>query len=142
AGYLDGDAHPFDDRGFFCTGDVFEWADDALQRLHHVDRAKDIVIRGGMNISAAEVEGLLAAHPKIAEVAVVGVADDVLGERVCAVVVPREGEDVPLDDVVSFMREQMVASYKLPERVEVVETLPHNAVGKVLKRELRDRLAA
>src|SRR5207248_2721422 len=72
AGYLDGTQDPFDDTGFFCTGDVFEWADEGLQRLHHVDRAKDIVIRGGMNISAAEVEGLLAGHPKIAEVAVVG----------------------------------------------------------------------
>ena len=93
-----------------------------------------------MNISAAEVEGLLTAHPKVAEVAVVGVADDVLGERVCAVVVPREGEEVSLEDVVAFMREQKVASYKLPERIEVVDALPRNAVGKVLKRELRDRL--
>jgi len=140
AGYVDGDTDPFDDDGFFCTGDVFEWTDDGLQRLHHVDRAKDIVIRGGMNISAAEVEGLLTAHPKVAEVAVVGVADDVLGERVCACVVPRPNENVSLEDVVAFMREQKVASYKLPERLQVVEALPRNAVGKVLKRDLRARL--
>src|SRR5207247_513898 len=80
----------------------------------------DLVIRGGMNIAPAEVEGLLSAHPKIAESAVVGQPDEVLGERVCVFVVPRPGQTVTLDEVVAFLRDQRIASYKLPERLEAV----------------------
>ncbi|WP_279581479.1 AMP-binding enzyme [Fodinicola feengrottensis] len=93
------------------------------------------MIRGGMNISPAEVEGLIAAHPAVTEVAVVGVPDPVLGERVCAVVVL--SAELSLASLTNFLREQRVASYKLPERLEIVDALPRNPVGKVLKRELR-----
>ncbi len=138
------DAHPFDEQGYFCTGDVFELvADDAgeLRFLSYVDRAKDMIIRGGMNISPAEVEGLLADHQAVAEVAVVGVPDDVLGERACAFVVPREGASVTLSQLVEHLRAKRVASYKLPERVVVVDALPRNPLGKVLKRVLREGAA-
>ncbi|MER7498776.1 class I adenylate-forming enzyme family protein [Nonomuraea pusilla] len=137
AGYLPGTAavEPFDEEGYLRTGDLFEIAGDRGQYLRYVDRAKDIVIRGGMNIAPAELEALLAGHPSIAEVAVAGYPDDVLGEKVCAVVVPK-GE-ISLESVVAFLRDQGIASYKLPERLEIVDALPRNPVGKVLKRELK-----
>ena len=143
AGYLRGTGavDPFDSDGYLHTGDLFELAGDRLEHLRYVDRLKDLVIRGGMNIAPAEIEALLAAHPKIADVAVVGYPDEVLGERVCAVVVPRPGEAVTLEDVTSFLRDRRIASFKLPERVEIVDALPRNPVGKVIKRDLRDRIA-
>jgi acyl-CoA synthetase (AMP-forming)/AMP-acid ligase II len=143
AGYLGGaGADAFDEDGFFRAGDVFEIAGegDDLRYYRYVDRAKDLVIRGGMNISPAEIEGLLAGHPQIAESAVVGYADPVLGERACVVVVPKAGETPTLEEVVAFLRDKQIASYKLPERLEIVDALPRNAVGKVLKRDLRARL--
>jgi non-ribosomal peptide synthetase component E (peptide arylation enzyme) len=92
-----------------------------------------------MNISPAEVEGLLAGHPDVADVGVVGVPDDVLGERVCAVVVP--GARKPsLEDLVAYLRERQVAAFKLPERLEYADALPRNPVGKILKRQLRESL--
>lgn len=141
AGYLGPDAPgAFDGQGFFRTGDVFEIAGPDGQYLQHVDRAKDIIIRGGMNIAPAELEGLIAAHPKVAEVAVIGVPDTVLGERTCAVVVVREGERVSLDELVAFLQEARIASFKLPERLETVSALPRNPLGKVLKHELRGQV--
>ncbi len=139
AGYLNPErrASPFDDRGFLRTGDVFEIAGDRNQFLHYLDRAKDLVIRGGMNIAPAELEGLIADHPAVAEVAVVGDPDEVLGERVAAVVTLRPGTELTLEELVAFLRKQHIASYKLPERLEVRDELPRNPVGKVLKRELR-----
>jgi non-ribosomal peptide synthetase component E (peptide arylation enzyme) len=135
------DRSAFDEDGYYRTGDVFQVDGPDGKFLRYVDRAKDLVIRGGMNISPAEIEGLLAAHPGVADVALIGVPDDVLGERACAVVVA--GEIAPtLAELVDFLREQRVASFKLPERVEFVEALPRNPVGKVLKRELRQRFGA
>jgi non-ribosomal peptide synthetase component E (peptide arylation enzyme) len=137
AGYLPGTASvdPFDEDGYLRTGDLFEIAGDRGQYLRYVDRAKDIIIRGGMNIAPAELEVLLAGHPSVAEAAVAGYPDDVLGEKVCAVVVPK-GE-IDLQSVIAFLRDQGIASYKLPERLKIVEALPRNPVGKILKRELR-----
>ncbi|MEV0973186.1 class I adenylate-forming enzyme family protein [Microtetraspora glauca] len=137
AGYLPGTATvaPFDEEGYLRTGDLFEIAGDREQYLRYVDRAKDIIIRGGMNIAPAELEALLAGHPSIAEVAVAGYPDDVLGEKVCAVVVPK-GE-IDLAAVVAYLRDKGIASYKLPERLEIVDALPRNPVGKILKRELK-----
>ncbi|MET7328889.1 class I adenylate-forming enzyme family protein [Nonomuraea sp. NPDC005650] len=137
AGYLPGTAaaDPFDEDGYLRTGDLFEIAGERGQYLRFVDRARDIVIRGGMNIAPAELEALLAGHPSVAEVAVAGYPDDVLGERVCAVVVPK-GE-IDLESVVAFLRGRGIASYKLPERLEIVDALPRNPLGKVLKRELK-----
>ncbi|MFI6797925.1 class I adenylate-forming enzyme family protein [Streptosporangium canum] len=142
SGYLPGtaSADPFDDEGYLMTGDVFEIAGDEGQYLRYVDRAKDLVIRGGMNIAPAELESLVAGHPAVAEVAVVGYADEVLGERVCAVVVPKQGRSVDLASVVGFLRERGIASYKLPERLEVVGALPRNPLGKILKRDLKESL--
>ncbi|WP_436760491.1 class I adenylate-forming enzyme family protein [Streptosporangium sp. V21-05] len=142
SGYLPGTAaaDPFDEDGYLRTGDVFEIAGDQGQYLRYVDRAKDLVIRGGMNIAPAELEALVSGHPAVAEVAVVGYADEVLGERVCVVLVPKPGETVDLASVVDHLRGKGIASYKLPERLEVVEALPRNPLGKILKRELKESL--
>ncbi|WP_214110003.1 class I adenylate-forming enzyme family protein [Acrocarpospora catenulata] len=140
AGYLAGtaEADPFDDDGYLITGDVFEPVGDRY--LRYVDRTKDLVIRGGMNIAPAELEALLAGHPAVAESAVVGYPDEVYGERVCAMVVLKPDAEITLESVVDFLRAAGIASYKLPERLQVVEALPRNAVGKILKRELRESL--
>jgi len=132
----------FDDDGYFMTGDMFEIAGDGdLARYYRfVDRAKDIIIRGGVNISAAEVEGLIQGHPDIADVAAVGYPDDVLGERTCIFVVPKEGAEPTLQSVIDHMMAKNVAKFKLPERLETIATLPRNPVGKVLKRQLREQV--
>ena len=142
AGYLDGAnvASPFDEEGFLKTGDVFVIDGPNNEYLRYVDRAKDLVIRGGMNIAPAELETLIAAHPAVAEVAVVGYPDEILGERVCAFVALRPGAELALPDLVAHLAGQHIASYKLPERLEVVDALPRNPVGKILKRELRQRI--
>ncbi|MGJ6963400.1 class I adenylate-forming enzyme family protein [Streptosporangium sp. G11] len=143
SGYLPGTAaaDPFDRDGYLRTGDVFEIAGDRGQYLRYVDRAKDLVIRGGMNIAPAELEALVSGHPAVAEVAVVGYADEVLGERVCVVLVPKPGQTVDLASVVDHLRGRGIASYKLPERLKLVEALPRNPLGKILKRELKESLA-
>jgi acyl-CoA synthetase (AMP-forming)/AMP-acid ligase II len=139
AGYLPGTAshEPFDSQGYLCTGDVFQIAGDRGQYLRYVDRAKDIIIRGGMNIAPAEIENLLSGHPEVADVAIVGVPDPVLGERACAFIVAASGTQPTTLSLLEYLRDKQIASYKLPERFEFTEMLPRNAVGKVLKRDLR-----
>ncbi|MFM7717918.1 MAG: class I adenylate-forming enzyme family protein, partial [Actinomycetota bacterium] len=123
--------------GFFRTGDLFQIEDDRHYRF--VGRAHDLIIRGGMKIAPEELEALLAAHPKLADVAVVGMEDPKLeGEQVVtAVVVCKEGETVELPEIREFLREKGVAGYKEPRRLVVVPALPRNPLGKVLKREIR-----
>jgi len=133
------DPTTFDVDGFLRTGDLFAVKDGSF--LSFVDRKKDIIIRGGFNISAAEVENLALSHPSVAECAAVGYPDDMLGERLCLVVVPRLGAEPPsLESIVEHLRDGGLAVYKLPERIEQIGELPRNPVGKILKRELRDRL--
>jgi long-chain acyl-CoA synthetase len=125
-------------RGNLATlGDLGYLDDDGY--LFVVDRRKDMVITGGANVYPAEVEAVLIRHPGIAEVAVIGLPDDEYGERVTAVVVA-DG-DVTAEDVTSFAREHLVA-YKCPRRVELVDQLPRDPMGKVRKRDLRARLSA
>jgi len=92
-----------------------------------------------MKIAPEEVEALLAGHPKIVDLAVVGIADErIEGEQVVtAVVVPKEGETIELPELRAFLRDKGVAGYKEPRKLVVVETLPRNPLGKVLKREIR-----
>jgi acyl-CoA synthetase len=141
-GYLpaSGVPDPFEPDGYLKTGDILEIAGDELEYLHYVDRSKDMVVRGGMKISAAEIETLVSGHPKVADVAVVGYPDEVLGERTCVIVVPRPGPPVTLAELVGYLRGIGVATFKLPERLELRDELPRNPVGKVLKRELREEL--
>jgi non-ribosomal peptide synthetase component E (peptide arylation enzyme) len=132
----------FDADGYFYTGDLFEIAGEPgnLNGYKFVGRAKDIIIRGGMNISAEEVEGLIMGLPNLAEVAVVGYPDERLGEITCAVVVPKPGQTVTLEDVVAALKAKDVAVYKLPEKLVTMEALPRNPVGKVLKRSIREMI--
>lgn len=142
-GYINGKdlQSPFDEHGYLKSGDLFEIAGDQGQYLLYVDRARDLIIRGGMNIAPAEVEGLVAGHPAVAEVAVFGVPDDVLGERVAAVVALKPEQSLDLEGLTAFLTDKHVAVFKFPERLEIVPVLPRNPVGKVLKRELRAGLA-
>ena len=136
-------ARAFDERGYYRTGDLFEIGGERAQFYRYVGRSKDLVIRGGMNISSEEIENLIVAHPQVSEAAVVGYADAVMGERVCACVVPRAGAALTLDDITRFLRDdKRVAAYKLPERLHLIEALPRNPVGKVLKRELREQVGS
>jgi acyl-CoA synthetase (AMP-forming)/AMP-acid ligase II len=133
-------ARAFDDQGFYKTGDLFEIAGDQLQFYRYVGRSKDLVIRGGVNISSEEIENLLMACPGVREAAVVGVPDATLGERVCACVVAAEGTHITLVDITTYLRDhKRVAVYKLPELLLLLPALPRNPVGKILKRELRNQ---
>jgi acyl-CoA synthetase (AMP-forming)/AMP-acid ligase II len=132
----------FDDEGYFYTGDLFEIAGQPgnLNAYKFVGRAKDIIIRGGMNISAEEIESLLMGIPTLAEVAVVGYPDERLGEITCAVVVPKPGMEVTLDEIIAALKAIDVAVYKLPEKLVTISALPRNPVGKVLKRAIREMI--
>lgn len=134
-------ARAFDGDGWFRTGDLFELAGDRLQFYRFVGRLKDVIIRGGMNISSEEIEGHLIGHPAVADAAVVGAPDPNLGERLCAFVVLKPGQSADLGDINRFLTgDKHVAVYKQIERLEVIDILPRNPVGKVLKRELRQSL--
>lgn len=142
-GYVDAtkDAEAFDDEGYFRTGDLGRRDDRG--NIAITGRVKDIIIRNMENISAKEVEDLLFSHPSIADAAVIGLPDDRTGERVCAVIVPKPGETAPtLAEILAFTVEAGLAKQKTPEQLEVVDVLPRNPTGKVLKFELRDRYSA
>ena len=132
----------FDADGWFKTGDLFEIAGDNKQFYRFVGRLKDVIIRGGMNISSEEIEGHLQGHPAVADVAVVGAPDPNLGERLCAFVVFKPDHSADMADINRFLtQEKQVAVYKQIERMEVADVLPRNPVGKILKRELRQKLS-
>jgi 2,3-dihydroxybenzoate-AMP ligase len=123
----------FTPDGYFYSGDLVR----QLESGHLVveGRIKDQINRGGDKIAAAEVEGHLLAHPNVLDAAVVAFADEVLGERTCAFVIPR-GEAPKLGKLNAFLRERGLAAYKLPDRLEIVTAFPRTSVGKVSKREL------
>ncbi|HZK18232.1 MAG TPA: class I adenylate-forming enzyme family protein [Clostridia bacterium] len=128
----------FDGDGFFYTGDLFIIKENNF--LGFFEREKDIIIRGGFNISAQEIENILLSYPKIQDVAAVAMPDDVMGEKTCVYIVPKEGEAVAFEDVTSFMKSKGVAIYKLPERIEIIDEIPRNPVGKILKGVLREMI--
>ncbi|HLE81931.1 MAG TPA: AMP-binding protein, partial [Dehalococcoidia bacterium] len=129
----------FDEEGWFYTGDLcFQ---DGRGNLNIVGRKKDIIKRGGETVVPREIEELLYTHPKILNAAVIGMADPRLGERVCAYVVPNEGQSITLPDIVSFLKKKGLATFKLPERLEVVAELPTTPPSKVQKNVLREDLA-
>lgn len=133
-------ARAFDEQGFYRTGDLFEITGDRQQFYRYAGRQKDIVIRGGLNISSEEIEGLILSHPQVRDAAVIGSPDSTMGERVCAVVVAQPGQTLSLQDLVDhFKNVKQVAAFKWPEQLFLVDELPRNPVGKVLKRELRVR---
>jgi HIP---CoA ligase len=140
-GYLDdpdATTEAVDADGWLHTGDVGVLDENGYVRI--TDRLKDMFIVGGFNAYPAEIENMLMEHPRVAQVAVVGVADDRMGEVGWAWVVPRAGVDrQALPSELSAWARDRMANYKVPRRFEVVDTLPVNASGKVVKYELRQR---
>jgi len=129
----------FSEDGYFRSGDIFEIPSDPQKASYFafVGRSKDIIVRGGVKISPSEIDSLLAAHPKVAAAAVAGYEDDILGERIGVAVVAKPGETVALDDITDFLRQQGVATFKLPERICSVDALPTNPSGKIMRRSLK-----
>jgi acyl-CoA synthetase (AMP-forming)/AMP-acid ligase II len=132
-------AAAFAEGGWYRTGDIASLTPDGY--LYILDRAKDMIISGGENIYPAEVEAVLAAHPAVGEVAVVGRPDPAWGEAVHAVIIPRDGSQPSPSEIIAWCRDRL-AHFKCPKSVEFVTSLPRTTTGKVLKRELRTQLAA
>ncbi|WP_298281021.1 cyclohexanecarboxylate-CoA ligase [Acidocella sp.] len=138
-GYLNTpDLNATNAEGWFDTGDVARV--DGRGYIRITGRSKDVIIRGGENIPVVEIESLLYLHPAISAVAVVGYPDERLGERACAVVVPREGQSLTLDGIVAFLKEQRVAPHYIPERLELLAAMPATPSGKIQKFRLRELL--
>jgi fatty-acyl-CoA synthase len=123
----------FTGDGFFLTGDRATVDADGFVRI--AGRRKDTIIRGGFNVHPREVEDALRAHPAVEDVCVVGVPHDVLGEMICACIVPTEGAIVRADDLIAYAREAM-AEYKVPDLVRRFDAFPLTSSGKVRRREL------
>jgi acyl-CoA synthetase (AMP-forming)/AMP-acid ligase II len=129
----------FDDEGYFRTGDLAQWVDD--DHLIVTGRAKDIIIRSGENIAPKEIEDILTGHSDILEIAIVGLPDARTGERACAVIVPTASSRPDVESIRDFLADCGVAKFKAPEQVVIVERLPKNDAGKVLKHQIRAELA-
>ncbi len=134
----------FDPDGWTTTGDIVKFDQGCLWIL---GRAKDMIIRGGQNLYPAEIEGLLNDHPKVAAVAVVGYPDREMGERACAYVIPKAGQEFTFKEMVDFLKSRNIAMFKLPERLEIVSAFPtvgdSGKVNKeILKKEIREKVAA
>ena len=127
-------ATAFTSDGFYRMGDLVKRIDGYL---YLEGRIKDLVNRGGEKISCEEIENHILAHPKIESVCVVSMPDDVFGEKACAVAILREGCALSLEELLKFLKTRDIASFKMPERLEVVEEFPISPAGKVLRRDLR-----
>jgi acyl-CoA synthetase (AMP-forming)/AMP-acid ligase II len=131
-------ATAFTADGWFRTGDLFEIAEADDPRFYRfVGRLKQLIVRGGVKISPDELDAVLHEHPAIAEAAAVGEPDEVLGERICAVVALRPGQQVTLEDLQQLFAARGLARFKWPECLRVVAQLPRNPVGKVLRSDLQ-----
>ncbi|MGB8404887.1 MAG: AMP-binding protein [Mycobacterium sp.] len=137
-GYLHPEDDALDADGYFRTGDLGRWTDDGY--LVVTGRAKDLIIRNGENISPKEIEDILAGHPDIDEVAVVGLPDERTGERTVAVLIT--AATITVADLRRYLTERGVARFKMPEQVEIWDALPKNDAGKILKQQIRTELAA
>ncbi|MGI9623937.1 MAG: class I adenylate-forming enzyme family protein [Acidimicrobiales bacterium] len=123
--------------GWMHSGDVAEVSVDGF--IFIVDRLKNLIIRGGLNIAPTEIENVLYRHPAVLEASVIGVPDPEWGEAIVAVVALKDGEAVEPEELRTHCRTSELTSIKIPERVELMESLPKNAVGKIAKNELRDQ---
>lgn len=129
----------FTPDGYSRSGDLGYMDEDGFVRV--TGRTKDIVIRGGLNISVREIEDLLSAHPAVRAVAVVGMPDKKLGEAVCCYLVPVEGSTLSLEEIKDYLLGEGLAIQKVPQRLEIVEDLPMTATGKIQKHILRSQIA-
>lgn len=128
-------ASTMDADGWIATGDVGYMDEDGYVYMY--DRAKDMIITGGENVYPAEVESGIYGHPDVLEVAVIGVPDEKWGEAVKAVCVPKPGHTIDADSIISWARERL-AGFKVPKSVDVIDALPRNPSGKILRRSLRE----
>ena len=110
---------------------------DAAGFIYIKDRIKDMIVSGGENIYPAELEGVLAGHPAVADVAVIGVPDDKWGETVKAIVVKKPGSELSEDELIDWSRDKL-AGFKRPRSVDFIDVIPRNPSGKILKRKLRE----
>jgi acyl-CoA synthetase (AMP-forming)/AMP-acid ligase II len=134
-------AEAFDDDGFFRTGDLGKLRADGHVTL--TGRLKDVIIRKGENVSAKEIEDLLYTHPKVEEVAVVGLPDPERGERVCAVVqVVDDADPLTFEEMVAFCKDAQLMTQKIPEQLELRTEMPRATIGKIVKTKLREEYAA
>jgi acyl-CoA synthetase (AMP-forming)/AMP-acid ligase II len=123
-----------DGDGWVRTGDAGYMDADGYLFIH--DRVKDMIISGGENVYPAEVESAIYGHPDVLEVAVIGVPDDKWGEAVKAVCAPKPGHSIDADSIISYAREK-IAGFKVPKSIDVIDALPRNASGKILRKDLR-----
>jgi len=130
----------FTPDGFYRTGDIAKF--DENGRLILTGRKKDIIIRGGENISSKEVEELISGHPKVEQVAAVAMPDSILGERVCAYIKLRKNETVSFEEIIAYLKEKKTSVLYLPERIEIIDEMPLTPVGKVDKTRLREDIRA
>lgn len=127
-----------DDRGWIYSGDLSKIDEDG--NLIIVGRIKDVIVRGGENISPTEIEDILYTYPKVKQVAVVAIPDERLGEKTCACIIPKEGESILYDEIKAFFKDK-VARFKIPDRIEVMDEFPSTPSGKTRKVQLREIMA-
>ena len=125
--------------GWLHSGDVA--VKDEKGRFYIVDRTKDMIIRGGLNVYPREVEEVIIRHDAVSLVAVVGIPDPKMGEEIKAFVVLNDGDEASPEDIIAYTKSNL-AAYKYPRKVEIIEALPMSATGKILKKELRKMEAA
>ena len=129
-----------DAEGWFDTGDLARMDEQGYIRI--TGRSKDVIIRGGENIPVVEIESLLYRHPAVAMAAIVAYPDERLGERACAVVVTKPGQSMDLPEIVRYLKENKVAIQYIPERLQVLDSMPATPSGKIQKFKLREQLQA
>ena len=141
-GYLraEDNAAAFDDEGFFRTGDLGRF--ESSGALVITGRKKDLIIRGGENLSAKEIEDVLYMHPAVREAAVVAMPHPRLGEGICAFIVAHEQATPTLEELANFIAARGLARQKIPERLEIIGQMPRTASGKIQKFVLRERVRA
>jgi 2,3-dihydroxybenzoate-AMP ligase len=140
-GYYKAEEHnrrAFREDGFYCTGDMLRLDSSGLLVVE--GRVKDMINRAGEKVSAEEVENLVIDHPKVCAAALVPMADDAVGERGCLFVICEPGQTVDLPEIVAHLEKKRIARFKFPERLEMVESFPVTAVGKIAKKVLRERI--
>jgi len=139
-GAAEHNAGAFTPDGFYCSGDLMRQHPSGNYMVE--GRKKDVINRGGEKISAEEIENLILQHPAVQNVACVAMPDPVLGERMCACVIPRRGQAVKFDELIGFLTAKEFARHKLPERLELMDDFPLSAFGKVSKKTLVEMVAA
>jgi len=128
----------FTPDGFYRMGDIVR---KEGRYVFTEGRKKDLINRGGEKISCEEVENLIFRHSKVKAVTLVAMPDPVFGEKACAFVITKDGQGLEFGELIAFLKQQNIASFKLPERLEVVSEFPLSPVGKILKRALREAIA-